>query len=508
MRLFLRMAGDWFGWDWLIASNYCGFARSIRRQSGPWRVRTNARLPFWCPDSRFVGFFANGRLKKINTADGTLQDLCEASIGFGGAWNRDGLIVFSPTYSQPLHRISAEGGEPSPFLDLDRKDGETAQLAPSFLPDGRHFVYWSWGRNTFIRIASIESRETQPMIPGADQAMYAPPGFLVFHLGDSILAQPFDTHKLQLTGEPRRLADSAGFFSISGNGVLAYEGNAASSMQFSWYTRDGKRSSLVGEPGDYDTFALSADEKRLAVVRGSSVPDIWLLEFANGVISRLTLKGATDPVWSPDGRQLIFASHQNGHFGLYRRVIATGEEERLWASDEEITAKDWSKDGAFVVLLFGSGLGRLKLTGERKPELLLKTEFDHDEPRLSPDGQWIAYISTETGRWEIYVAAFPSFSLKHQVSKAGGAQPRWRGDGKELFYLSLDGKLMAVDIKATSTVETGLPRLLFQTHIRTSGLSDQCQASHDGQRFLLAEPVDEATAAITVLTNWTAALRR
>jgi len=469
----------------------------------------NARLPFWSPDSRFVGFFAGGRLKKINTAEGTLQDLCEASIGLGGAWNRDGLIVFATTYGQPLHRISAVGGEPVPMLDIDRPGGETAQLAPSFLPDSRHLVYWSWRRSKdFICLASTDSRKTRPLIPGATQAMYAPPGFLVFHLGESVLAQPFDTGKLQLTGEPRRLADHADFFSVSGNGVLAYHRNDSSATQFSWYARDGKRSSVVGEPGEYEEFALSADEKRLAVVRGSLVPDIWLLEFGNGVMSRVTFKGARSPVWSPDGRQLIFTIYQNGQFGLYRRVIATGEEELLCALAEDIFAKDWSKDGAYVTLVLGMGLGRLELTGERKPEMLMKTDYDKDQPRLSPDGQWIAYNSTETGRWEIYVAAFPSFSLKRQVSNAGGGQPRWRGDSKELFYLSLDGKLMAVEIKAGSTIETGLPRLLFQTRIRTSGLFDQYQASHDGQRFLLAEPVDEATDAITVVANWTAGLRR
>ena len=467
-----------------------------------------ATLPFWSPDSRFIAFFADRKLKKIDVSTGAPEDLCNTGEGLGGIWNREGAIVFSAA-SGRLQRVPSAGGQPVPLEDINGQPNETDQLPLGFLPDDRHFLYSSnrQGRHG-IYLASLGSKEIRPLSSSADQVLYAPPGFVISLQQDALSAEPFSLSSLQSTGASVRLADRAGAFSVSSNGVLAYRSAASPSSQLAWYNRDGRRLSTVGDPADYVQIALSPDEKHLTV-EGSGLSDLWLLDLASGIRSRVTFKQGDDAIWSPDGRQLIFASNRSGQFDLYRKVVGGGEEEMLFASPEPKYPEHWSKDGSFIIFIGedGKAFYRLPLTGEGKPELLLQTDFVKDEPHLSPDGRWIAYGSTESGRWEIYLAAFPGFTERRQVSIAGGGRAEWRKDGKELFYLSLDGKLMAVDVTVGATLETGAPRELFQTRLRVDPRQDQYCVTRDGQRFLFAEPV-ESSSVITVVVNWAAGLKR
>ncbi|HUJ22100.1 MAG TPA: protein kinase [Bryobacteraceae bacterium] len=466
-------------------------------------------LPFWSPDARFIGFFAGRKLRKLDTSTGVIEDLCETGEGLGGIWSRDGVVVFSGGPGKPLQRVPATGGKPALLFGLDRQGGETDQLPLGFIAGSRHFLYSSsrQGRSgTYL--ASLDSNQTQPLIFGSDAALYAPPGLVISLSQGSLTAQPFDLDRLQLTGAAVRLAEHAGVFSVSDNGVLAYREATSSVVQLGWYNRDGKRLSTAGDPGEYLQIALSADEKRLTV-EGPGLSDLWLLDLASGIRSRLTFKQASDAVWSPDGRQLVFSSNRGGQFDLYRKVVGGAEEELLFGSAEPKYPEDWSRDGSFLIFINEDGkkFYRLPLAGDRKPELLLETDFAKDEPHLSPDGRWIAYGSAESGRWEIYLASFPGFTQKRQVSNAGGGRPAWRGNGGELFYLSLDGKMMAVEVKSGATLETGPPRELFPTRVRVDPRQDQYCVTHDGQRFLLAEPV-ETSSVITVVINWAAGLKR
>jgi Tol biopolymer transport system component len=307
---------------------------------------------------------------------------------------------------------------------------------------------------------------------------------------------------------------SGSAFSVSGTGVLTWRSGAASNTQIAWYTRDGKRLGPVGEPRMMRQFALSPDEKRLAVEvtdPKTTTRDIWLLELASSIFSRVTFDPASDgdPVWSPDGRELLFSSNRKGRSDLYRKLVGGPPEELLFESGEAKFAEQWLPGGSVVfVNLNGKSFFRLPLAGDRKPILLFQSEFDKDEPHVSSDGRWIAYNSNESGRWEVYVASFPGFTERRQISTSGGCQALWRKDVKELFYLALEGKVMAVDVKAGATLETGLPRELFQVPLRVDPQIDQYAVTGDGRKFLVAENVDEGPAPMTVVLNWTAGLSR
>jgi Tol biopolymer transport system component len=302
-------------------------------------------------------------------------------------------------------------------------------------------------------------------------------------------------------------------YSVSQNGVLAYRGVGNSDIQLAWYNRDGKRLGSIGQPGFYGIVTLSPDEKRVALERLDPqlrTNDIWILELASGILSRVTFNPAddTDPVWSPDSRELVFSSNRKATIDLYRKVLGSGEEELLFASAEYKFPKSWTKDGSIVFLNLNSRTHyQLPLTGERKPVVLTKSEFDRDNPHVSPDGHWVAYNSRESGRWEVYVAAFPSFNDKRQVSSSGGCQPMWRKDGKELFYRTLEGKLMVVEVKGGSTLQTGVPQFLFQSPANMNPVQSEYAVIGDGKKFLFREPVVETTAPITVVLNWTAGLK-
>jgi Tol biopolymer transport system component len=321
---------------------------------------------------------------------------------------------------------------------------------------------------------------------------------------------------MQVTGEAfpipgpdgQVITTTWGRFSVSRNGVLSYLSTGPRAFRLNWYDRQGKVLKTIGDPAPYHSIRLSPDEKRLAVDRADG--DVWLLELASGIATRLTFSGvAADPIWSPDGRQVVFTVFDGLTGNLYRKVIAGGNEEPLFKSGENKYTQQWLNDATSILFMNqdGTALYRLPLSADPKPQMIMQAPFTKDEFRLSPDGRWIAYNSVESGRWEVYVASFPSFGGKRQVSSGGGCQAHWRKDGKELFYLGLQGNLMAVDVATGPLFKAGAPRELFQTPILVDSLIDQYAVTGDGRRFILSTPLGEEEP-ITVVLNWTAGLKR
>ncbi|MBA3766268.1 MAG: PD40 domain-containing protein, partial [Acidobacteria bacterium] len=492
---------------------------------------TGASPPFWSPDSRYIGFFAGGKLKRIEASGGPPQPLCDSSASRGGTWNRDGVIIFGDT-SGPLHRVSAAGGEPIPVLALNESRLETSHRWPHFLPDGRHFLYFVRSGQTESRgvyVGSLDSKETKRLLPTAFNAAYAPPGFLLFMRNETLMAQRFDADELQLTGEPSPVAEHVayniglgrGAFSVSENGVLAFRSGSGDRDQLLWFDRGGKQTGSLGEAGLYFTLWLSPDERQAAVERSdpqTGTPDIWLFDLARGIPSRFTTDPAGDssPLWSPDGSRIVFSSSREGVRNLYQKIAGGGgSEEVLLKSREEKVPDDWSADGRFIVYHTLNpktkwDLWVLPMSGDRQPAAILQTEFNEQQAQFSPDGKWIAYTSDETGMAEVYVQTFPTSGSRVRVSTGGGNQPRWRRDGRELFYIAADRKLMAVDVKPGAVFEAGVPQTLFNTRVLTlTDFRNHYVVTGDGQRFLICSTDEETSAQpISVVVNWPTVLKR
>ena len=474
--------------------------------------------PFWSPDSRFVGFFAaDSGLKKVSISGGPPLALAAAkhASDLGGSWGSGGAILFAPSYEGPLYRVSSAGGEAVPATVLEPSRLEWAHRNPYFLPDGEHFLYsaWSEASQPSVRLGNLSSGESRLLPNEASSTWYAPPGYSLFNRATTLMAQPFDADKQELTGDPVPIVEGVGrgfatppYFSASVNGILIYRGDSATS-QLTWWDRTGTRLGSPGEPGAYTQIALSPDEKRVAVeTRGGG---IWLLELSSGVFSRFILHpaGGGDAVWSPDGRDLLFGSGRNGSNDLFRKSLGSSEVELLFDHEGDRWPEDWSPDGRQIIFISSSGAALYALdldSTDQEPTLLLEPTFDTDEFHFSPDGRWIAWDSLESGRWEIFVATFPEFLQKRQVSLGGGSQPLWRRDGQELFYLKLDGTLMSVEVEIGTEIETGEPADLFQTGIAVNPFANQYGVTTDGQRFLTIEP--EENEEIHVIVNWPALL--
>ncbi len=502
-----------------------------------------AALPFWSPDSRFVGFFADGKLKKIDAAGGPPQTLCDALIGRGGAWSREGVIVFAPSTNSPLHRVPAAGGIATAVTALDEARGETSQRGPQFLPDGRRFLYYSRGAagQSGTYLGSLDSKENTRILAGQGQSIFAPAGsegHLLFVRQDTLMAQRFDPGRGKLAGEPFPVAEKVGMptadlhgFTVSGSGTLAVlTGQNVGLSQLLWLDRGGKQVAEAAPRGVYFLPALSPDEKRIAFARGG---DIWVLEWERGIASRFTFDPAPDdvPQWSSDGSRIVFSSVRGGITSdlYWKPAGGLGNEDPLLKSPGVKIPLDWSRDGRFLlyghvntktgmdleVLPLGPGPGG----GERKPFVFLQSQFIERNGQFSPDGRWVAYASNDnTGRYEVYVQSFSpaagggggASSGKWQISSSGGDQPRWRRDGKELFFLAPDGQLMAVEVRAGASFERGTPKALFRTRLSILALSGfEYSVSGDGQRFLLNQLAgEEAPTSLTVVLNWAAEHKR
>jgi serine/threonine protein kinase len=483
--------------------------------------------PFWSPDDKFVGFFTDNKLKTIEIASGSVKTLCDLSSVeplSGGTWSPDGVIVFSPDTHSPLYRVSASGGAPTRLTELVKERNEGAHSFPEFLPDGRHLLFYVLGgEQEGIVVASLDSQEKRLLIPHAWRATYAPPGFLLFLQQETLMVQPFDAAHSRLSGEAVPIAEKVDWhFSAADNGVLAYRAGANDVRQLRWFDRNGRELGKVGRPGDYLEPSLSPDGTRVAVGVGTWTPvgDVWLLELSRGSLSRLTSHPTDDitPVWSPDGKEIVFCSNRNGHFDLYKKDAGgTGAEELIYRSSADKFPSDWSRDGKYVIYYTvdpktKADLWAVPMSGEHKPTPFLQTEFNETNALFSPDGRWVAYNSDESGTPEIYVRPFPPAGGKWQVSTRGGVQPAWSSDGKELYYVAPDGKIMAAEVKPGSVFAAGLPAALFDAGLRPEGLTESRSSfvvTPDGQRFLVNTNAEEAAhIPITVVVNWTSELKR
>jgi eukaryotic-like serine/threonine-protein kinase len=499
----------------------------------------NPSFPFWSPDSRFIGFFADGKLKKINASGGSPQTLCDAPVNRGGTWNRDGVILFAPVVTGPLYRVSASGGVPIPVTRFDPSRGEASHRWPFFLPDGRHFLYdvASFGsggqqEKMGIYVGSLDSKEEKFLLRANSSVAYAPPGYLLFFRERSLMAQSFDAKGMHVTGEPFSIAEEVQYFpqhygalfSVSENGVLLYQARSTSGVsQLVWFDRSGKEMGSLGAPANQANPRISQDGKRVALdIIDPQIGnmDIWIYESSGGVATRFTSDPAfeADPIWSPDGSRIVFFSNRKGGPDLRQKSSSgAGSEEVVLHSESSKYPTDWSPDGRFILYRAFDAKTNLELWvqpfgGDRRPIPFLKARFGADLGQFSPDGRWVAYASNESGKWEIYVAPFPGPGSNWKVSSAGGSEPRWRRDGKELFYLAPDEKLMAVEVKEGSTFSADAARPLFQTrrreHISSNDLFSY-DVSADGQRFLVNTDIGEVTSPpLTVVLNWPAGLER
>jgi Tol biopolymer transport system component/predicted Ser/Thr protein kinase len=485
----------------------------------------DAEYPFWSPDSRAIGFFASGKLKRMDIAGGPPQIVADAPNGRGGAWNRDGTILFAPTNAGGLLRVPASGGEPQPVTKPD-PPRQGSHRFPQFLADGRRFLFFAQGspEGQGIYFGSLDGTDTKRLTPAEAAGAYAEPGALVFMQQGTLVVRRFDVAAGMLTGDPMTVADrvsydgfNLGGFSVSAMGRLAYRAAGSERRQLTWYDRVGKMVGVAGEPDANGLllYALSPDGRRVAVTRTvQSNMDIWVIDVLRGGATRFTFDPATDtsPVWSPDGTRIAFASSRKGVSDLFLKPSSSaGAEDLVLASPFPKLPIDWSLDGRFLLYQTsdpktGWDLAALPMTGDRKPIVVVSTPFEERGGQFSPDGRWVAYQSNESGRFEIYVQPVPGPGGKWQVSIAGGTDPRWRPDGKELFFLAPDTKLMAAPVRVSdSTFEAGSPASLFQTRTVVGGnanLTPQYAVSSDG-RFLFNVPEDTSTAApITLILNW------
>ena len=496
-----------------------------------------ASQPFWSPDDRFIAFAAGGKLKKIDVAGGVPVTICDAPFSRGGTWNNDGMIIFAPGPSNPLVMVPAKGGNLVRVTTLDSLRGENSHRWPWFLPDGKHFLYLartvatgSRNEGDAICVGSIDGKETQVLARTSSNAQFAS-GFLLFTRGGSLVAQRMNEHSFDLAGEPVTIASGVAFdqsvdrsmFTVSQNGLLLYQtGNVQLGSKIVFKDRTGKNvGEINSDLAEYYLPRLSPDEKKLACYIydfQSHNADVWVQDLTRGLKTRFTFTPTfeTYSVWSPNGREIVYSANSAGKYDLYRKSSdGAGTEETLLRNGENKFVFDWSSDGKSI--LYGSAenakghtdLWVLPTSGDKKPFPFLKTEFNENDARFSPDAKWIVYTSDESGKDEIYVRSFPEGGSKRQVSIEGGDSPRWRKDGKELYYFSEDNKMMAADITyKEGAIEIEHVRPLFEV----PGIVAQPYADYDvfpdGKKFLINVPFESQNSTpLTLVVNWEAEVR-
>jgi Tol biopolymer transport system component len=499
----------------------------------------SVNYPFWSYDGQQIVFSSNGTLQKVDLSGGPPVTICSSGCGgYGGTWNRDGVIL-NTNRDGLLYRVSATGGDAKLLRPLAK--GETVQFRPEFLPDGKHYLYLSLGKapdQQGIYVASLDSGDRTFIVATDSQAAWLQSGQLLFTRGSVLMAQPFDPGSLKLSGGPRPVADHLQLapsnsiplanFAASPSGVVVWRHSKPASLSFpQWLDRDGKKLAVIGEPADYSNPSLSPDSSKLAVcIRDpqTATRDIWIFDLLRGGKTRLTFDPADDvnPVWSPDGTRIAFTSDRSGTRNIYWKLAdGSGPEDLLLGGTEgQENVEDWSRDGKYLIYSLGAaGGGRstlnvLPLAGDRKPVLYLDNKLTASESQLSPNGRWVAYYSTESGKPEVYVQGFsldPSQPRgKWQVSTAGGELPRWSRDGKQLYY-RLGMQFFAVDVKTDGpSFQAGVPKLLFEVNAVNSTGSGSGRGgspfavSSDGKRFLVLAATDEKApdAPIDVVVNW------
>jgi Tol biopolymer transport system component len=475
----------------------------------------DAVQPFWSPDSRSIGFFAHGKLQKVDAAGGPAQALADASFPHGGTWSPSGVIVFGPRLGG-VSRVPAGGGEAAP---VTHPEAGMEDRYPSFLPDGRHFLFNRFSPGSAkseVDVGSLDSQDIKPVFRASSPALYSAPGYLLFLRESTLMGQPFDLGHLSTSGDPSAIAERISEFSVSENRTLVLKPSTSSQTRLVWVDRASKQISEAAPPADYGFVDLSRDGKRVAFDRmASSRFEVWLRDLERGIASRFALQPSNVPLWSPDGGTVVFASIGNG-LDLYQRpsnMSAPAAVLLKLNAPPLLFPSDWSSDGRYLAYFRTDPKTQLDqwvlpMFGDRQPLAFLHGDFNESQGQFSPDDKWMAFVSDESGTPQINVVSFPTPAGIRQVSTTGGSQPRWRRDGKELFYIALDHKLMAVSVKTGATFEAETPHPLFETNLPTTPLRQTYSVSPDGQRFLLTSPLEVSSAPLTLIESWTAGLRK
>jgi Tol biopolymer transport system component len=498
--------------------------------------------PFWSPDSNYIAFFANRSLKKVRTSGGTPDIVCGAeAMPGGGAWNRNGVILFAPSLADGLYRVNENGGKPQPVLKLDSSKYERSYLWPQFLPDEKHFVFFvrtDMPETTGVYAGTLDPPEHHRLFNSETNAVYSgvaagdssKSGHLLFIRDRQLMEQSFKVSDLAMEGDPFTLADDIGAVrslalapvSVSGNGILVYQSVGKPTRQMVWLDRTGKQIGQAAESGEYGPPKVSPDGNRAAVPKlgpDGVNADLWILDAAgNATQFTSTPSHEGSPVWSPDGSKVAYFSNAEGVSDIYVKPSSgEGRAEVFYRSALPKYPTDWSRDGRYM--LFGVRTLNTRsdvwaiTTADRKAAPVLETIYSESSAAVSPDGKWLAFQSDESGRFEVYVQPFEGATSgnkrRWQVSSGGGGLPRWRGDGAEMFYITGGGRMMAVGLHpAGGEFQFEPAHVLFQTRPipDTWNLYD---VSPDGQRFLLNLPLEWSSAApITVVTNWTEKLKK
>ncbi|HET7617792.1 MAG TPA: protein kinase [Vicinamibacterales bacterium] len=484
--------------------------------------------PFWSPDSRFVGFIAGTKMKKVDINGGPVQLITDVpSPGGDGSWSPEGVILFDGTVNDVLREVPAGGGVSKPVvLEADKPSGTTGSGWPEFLPDGKHFLYTVGTSDFVLKVGLLGSTTSKTLFTTTTRVQYADPGYLLFVRDRTLVAQKFDPDTQTLEGDPVPLGEGLGTddvglaaFSISRTGVLVYRGGELTGSRLVWIDRQSKETPAIDEAAEYHDTWFSPDRTRLAYDVGgdNGGDDIWIRDLRRGVSSRFTFGPSTNvvPVWSPDGRRIVYSSREKGAGDLYiKDASGARDPEPLLVDDQEKYATDWSPDGKY--LLFsqrgkeagGWSIWALPMTGEPKPVPIVKTRFNEMWGTFSPDGRYIAYQSNESGRIEVYVQEFPDARNKWQVSTNGGAEPYWRADGRELFYRS-GPTIMVVPVEIKTSFVAGTPAVIAETRFAAVVARGFYRPTPDGQRFLVLAPrAGQVETPPTIVLNWTSALRR
>jgi eukaryotic-like serine/threonine-protein kinase len=496
-----------------------------------WKILENTddvSGPFWSPDGKWIGFAAHGQLNKILADGGPRTALCEVETLRGASWSEDGDILFAPSVNSQLFLISASGGTPRPITHLNQDKHEDSHRWPFFLPHSRKFLFFSRGPVSATYLGSLDSGDVQSILKNDSNAMYAEPGDLLYVKDHVLTAQAFDKKRLETTGEPVAMAQNVvsygqvqhGGFSASQTGVLVFEtGAAAETRQLMWLDKTGRVTSTVGHEAAIQDLSLSPDGTKIAASltdTHTAAENVWIIDAIRGAQTPLTLESAfaANPVWSPDSKRIIYASNRIGSVHAFV-IPANGLGEPKIVTDPQSydIPASWSPDGRFLLHFRGPPMGKgeywvTPLSSESGARKIMESKGLFSAPRISPDGKWLLFASNQSGRPEVFVSEFPVVNAKWQVSLDGGNDVRWSHDGKEMFFLALNGKLMGATFSAKSSEpEIGKPQALFDTglHELSFGTYD---VSRDGQ-FLISRRVHDASSrALSLIMNWPAALTK
>jgi len=517
------------------------FLRSLAKMTPqPIAGTEEASFPFWSPDSRSIAFFAGDKLKRIDLAGGAPLTICDAPAGRGGSWSNSGTIVFSPTFTEALLQVPATGGTPSPATKLS--DQYTTHRWPWFLPDGRHFLYLAANHaatttaNTAVFWASLDGKDNKLLFASRSSAIYAS-GQLLYIRDNTLMAQTFDGSSGQLQGEAVALTTDVqidgsvwrGTFSASDNGTLIYEpGIAGAGNRLTWLDRSGKETGNVGTPDSIAMIELAPDDKKAAVTIGDPQGVIWIYDLVHDSRTRFTFgsESSMNPIWSRDGKQITYLTGNTANAYSRKLIVraadGTGQATEIAQIGTIQTLQqeldDWSPDGRYLLYdagTIGQGNGvdiwMLPMFGDHKPTAFIAAPGDQGFAQFSPDGRWVAYSSTENGRPEVYVVAFPSSGAKWQISANGGTRPRWRRDGKEIvFEVPGSGKVMSAQVNGRGpNLELADVRVLFEgTNLPPNNAGSQWSLTSDGQRLLAITTGETGALPLTVIQNWTEELRK